>query len=79
MIERGPGRLWPSRYFSKVKGESGESALYIKVEDLYKDDGMTVLFTALDAVFEKEKKDFVYEAYTELDIAIQNLTLVTAR
>ena len=41
-----------------------EAALEIKAEELNNNDGMEILLTKLDSVFQKDSIDLVYEAYT---------------
>lgn len=39
----------------------------IPVDDLNKDTGMTTLLAKLDALFLKEEKDRIYDAYSDFD------------
>ena len=48
-------------------GTARQTALDISADDLNKDDGMNTLITALDGVFQKERKDCGYEAYSMFD------------
>ena len=45
-------------------GKAREAALEIKAEELNTNDGMKILLTELDSVFQKDSIDLAYEAYT---------------
>ena len=50
-----------------LTGRAREAALEVPAKDLNKDGGMVTLLAALDKVFQKEKIDSTYEAYTQFD------------
>ena len=47
-----------------LNGRAREAALEIKAEELNTNDGMKILLTKLDSVFQKDSIDLAYEAYT---------------
>ena len=47
-----------------LRGRAREAALEIKAEELNTNDGMKILLTKLDSVFQKDSIDLAYEAYT---------------
>lgn len=50
-----------------LTGRAREAALEVAATELNKDEGMKTLTDTLDKVFEKEKIDSTYEAYTQFD------------
>ena len=47
-----------------VSGRAREAALETNAEELNANDGMKILLTKLDSVFQKDSIDLAYEAYT---------------
>lgn len=50
-----------------LKGQARAKALEIKAEDLNADSGMETLLKALDTIFESDKVDIAYNAYSQFD------------
>lgn len=51
-----------------LSGRARDTAMEIPVDDLNKDTGMATLLGKLDALFLKEEKDRIYEAYSDFSV-----------
>lgn len=61
-----------------LSGRARDTAMEIPVDDLNKDTGMATLLGKLDALFLKEEKDRIYEAYSDFDRTTKEVNMSMA-